>query len=207
MAINSSSVDYISTYFEHPTLSKIHGEPNYSMLRKLKNELMRNASSVPSDLGGGANGHLGLLLSAQDYQSVNATAYVRPVHPGNLVIPPNTPQYETIRLTDEHKQRVLDFRETVNVEKAMVKQVVHAIDSQYLDTLRNRTTDCIDTPIATILQHLFSKYGKMDAETLAVKVKSVREFQYNIQDPLVTFYREIEDLEELGKASMNPYLP
>ena len=92
MAINSSSVDYISTYFEHPTLSKIHGEPNYSMLRKLKNELMRNASSVPSDLGGGANGHLGLLLEAQEYQSVNATAYVRPVHPGNLVIPPGTPQ-------------------------------------------------------------------------------------------------------------------
>ena len=28
-----------------------------------------------------------------------------------------------------------------------------------------------------------------------------------MQDPLVTFYREVEDLEELGKASMNPYLP
>ena len=40
-----------------------------------------------------------------------------------------------------------------------------------------------------------------------MKEKSVREFQYNIQDPLVTFYREIENLEELGKASLNPYLP
>ena len=89
----------------------------------------------------------------------------------------------------------------------MVKQIVHAIDSQYLDTLRNRTTDCIDIPIVTILQHLFTKYGKVDADSLATKEKSVREFQYNIQDPLVTFYREIEDLEELGKASMNPYLP
>ena len=93
MTLNSSAVDYISTYFEHPTLAKIHGEPNYTMLRKMKNELMRNASSVPSDLGGGANGHLGLLLSPVDYNYVTAIAYVRPVHPGILVIPAGTTQH------------------------------------------------------------------------------------------------------------------
>ena len=207
MTLHTSAVDYISTYFEHPTLSKIHGEPNYTMLRKLKNQLMRNAASVPSDLGGGANGHLGLLLSPLDYQAVNGIAYVRPVHPGILVIPAGTTQHESTRLTDYHKQEILNFRETVNVEKAMVKQVVHAIDAQYLDTLRNTTTDCIDAPILTILNHLFTKYGKVDADTLALKEKNVREHQYNVQDPLVTIYKEIEDLEQLGKASNNPYLP
>ena len=95
MTLNSSAVDYISTYFEHPTLDTIHGEPNYTMLRKLKNQLMRNASSVPSDLGGGANGHLALLLSPQEYSSVNRIAYVRPVHPGILVIPAGTREYKT----------------------------------------------------------------------------------------------------------------
>ena len=49
----SAAVDYISTYFENPTLSRIHGEPTYNTLRKMKNELMRNAASVPTDLGGG----------------------------------------------------------------------------------------------------------------------------------------------------------
>ena len=173
MPSNSSAVDYITTYFEHPTLSKIHGEPNFVMLRKLKTELMQNASSVPSDLGGGANGHLGLLLTSLEYQCVSAVAYVRPVHPGILVIPHPCTQHETTRLTTEHKQQVLDFRETINVEKAMVKQVVHAIDSQYIDTLRKRITDCIDTPIVTVLHHLFSKYGKVDAESLASKEKIV----------------------------------
>ena len=134
MEINFSTVDYISMYFEHPTLAKIHGEPNYTMLRKMKNELMRNTASVPSNLGGGTNSHLGLLLSALDYSNVNATAYVRPVHPGILVIPPGTTQHESTRLRDNHKHATLEFRETVNVEKAMVKKVVHTIDSQYLDT-------------------------------------------------------------------------
>ena len=31
--------------------------------------------------------------------------------------------------------------------------------------------------------------------------------QYNVQDPLITIYKEIEELEQLGKAANNPYLP
>ena len=77
---------------------------------------------------------------------MNVTDYVRPVHPGILVIPPGNTQHESTILTADHKQRVLDFCETVDVEKAVIKQVVH----QYLDTLRNRTTVCIDAPIVTI---------------------------------------------------------
>ena len=203
----SAAVNYISTYFEHPTLSKIHGEPTYNTLRILKNELMRNAASVPSDLGGGANGHLGLLLTPTEYVSVNAIAYLRPTHPGTLVIPAASTLHESTRLREEHKQQVLEFRETVNVEKAMIKQIVHAIDSQYLDSLRNRTTDSIDAPIDTILIYLFTKYGSIDDDTLAHKEKLVREMQYNVQDPLITIYKEIEELEQLGKAANNPYLP
>ena len=121
MTSNSSTVDYISTYFEHPTLTKIHGKPTYTTLRKMKKELMRNAASVTSDLGGGANGHLGLIISPLDYSTVNATAYIRPVHPGFLVIPAGTTKHESKRLQDEHRQDILNFRETVNVEKAMIK--------------------------------------------------------------------------------------
>ena len=191
MTINSSAVDYITTYFEHPTLAKIHGEPNYELLRKMKNELMRNAASVPSDLGGGANGHLGLLLTPTEYTTVHATAYLRPVHPGTLVIAPGTLQHEAKRLKEEYEQQIIDFRETVNVERAMVKQIVHAIDPQYLDTLRNQTTDAIDVPIFQILTYLFTKYGSIDDDVLAHKEKSVQEMQYNLQDPLITIYKEI----------------
>ena len=31
--------------------------------------------------------------------------------------------------------------------------------------------------------------------------------QYNVQDPLITIHNDIEDLEQLGKAANNPYLP
>ena len=87
----------------------------------------------------------------------------------------------------------------------MIKQIVQAIDHQYLDTLRNRTTDSIDVPIVTVLAHLFTKYGSIDDDVLAHKEKLVREMQYNVQDPLISVYKEIEELEQLGKAALNPY--
>ena len=63
MAIKSSVVNRIMAYFEHPTLTTIHSELRYELLRKMKNKLMCHVASVLSYLGGGANGHLGLLLT------------------------------------------------------------------------------------------------------------------------------------------------
>ena len=62
-------------------------------------------------------------------------------------------------------------------------------------------------PIVTILTYLFTKYGHIDDDALAHKGKTVREMVYNIQDPLIIIYKEIEELEDLGQASLNPYLP
>ena len=36
--MTSTNIDYVDTYFELPTLTKIHGEPTYFQLKELKNE-------------------------------------------------------------------------------------------------------------------------------------------------------------------------
>ena len=113
-------VNYVDTYFEYKTLSKIHGEPTYESIKKIKDELKSNASAVNSDLGGGQHGHLGLVLSAAEYQSISNTPYIRPVHPGLLNIPRGTPQHEAHRLKSEHKEKLKLFRETVDQMKPYV---------------------------------------------------------------------------------------
>ena len=47
-------------------LTKIQGIPTHEPLRRIKNEIKANAASVPSDLGGGVHGHLGLILTVQE---------------------------------------------------------------------------------------------------------------------------------------------
>ena len=57
--MTSTNIDYIDNYFQIPTLTRVHGEPNFYTLKTLKNELKANASAVTSTLGGGVHGHLG----------------------------------------------------------------------------------------------------------------------------------------------------
>ena len=59
----SSNIDYVGTYFEIPELTKIHGRPIFETLKVIKNELKTNVSSVTTDLGGGLNGHVGIVTT------------------------------------------------------------------------------------------------------------------------------------------------
>ena len=136
----ASNIDYINTSFEFPTLTKIQGEPTYATLKKIKDELKANATTVPTDLGR-ANGHLGLVLTPAEYANVSAVNYVRPVHPGALVIPGGTPQHEANRLHDDHKESIRLYREVVHVEKALIKQLGQALPEAYLKSFRNANTN------------------------------------------------------------------
>ena len=88
----------VTDNFEYPVLTKVHGPLNYDNLKVLIDETSANAASVQSDLGGGANSHLGLVKTALEYTHVNVTPYVRHVNPAPLNIPTGTSQHESTRL-------------------------------------------------------------------------------------------------------------
>ena len=102
-------IDYINTAFEYPILDKIHGTPTFSTLNRLKKQLQANAQSVSSDLGGGAHGHLGLVLSPTEYATVSNDAYNMPPHPGPLTIPRNTDAVEAVRRREAHHEKIRTF--------------------------------------------------------------------------------------------------
>ena len=69
--------DYCTTVFEHPTLTRIHGEPTFEEgIRILHKEVMVNVQTIHSELlGGGTHGHLGLVLLPQRYALLSSAAY------------------------------------------------------------------------------------------------------------------------------------
>ena len=119
----TEDVDYITTYFENKALTKVIGAPDYEQLNILRNELKANACSVQSDLGGGRHGHLGLLVTAVEYAFVSATPFIRPVHPGPLVIPAGIPNYQQQLIREHHREDLRIFNKAENVEKALIKQL------------------------------------------------------------------------------------
>ena len=55
--------DYKERYFEHKTLTKVHGPPTADSLLQVYKETKRNAQSVPTTLGGGQLGYLALVIT------------------------------------------------------------------------------------------------------------------------------------------------
>ena len=101
---HSGAINYRDTHFEKKDLTPIHGEPTPDSLLRLKKEIKTNARSVPSNLGGGTHGHLGLVLSPDTYALLSDTPFDRPDHPGPLAIPPGTTQHMATTLREQHKE-------------------------------------------------------------------------------------------------------
>ena len=201
--MTAHKVDY-TKLFEVQTVPKIHGEPDYESLTRLKDILKANASRITSELGGGAHGHLGLILAPQEYANVSPTPYNRPAHPGNLIIPSGTAQHAATTMREMHQQAKNLYHETIDLDNALKKQITDTIDDVYLVDLRDATTNTIVHSIPQIFAHLFNAYGDVTSETLKEKEQGVRNMTYSMTDPLSKIYQEIEDLQKLGEASI-PY--
>ena len=123
-------VDYRTTVFEYPTLTKLHGESTFEGVQILHKELMVNAQTVHSELGGGTHRYLGLVLSPGRYALVSNVPYNRPQHPGQLVIPAATTLHMARTLKDQHTERLRVFRKVTAVENALKQQIVGAVEPQ-----------------------------------------------------------------------------
>ena len=78
------TIDYVSSYFPHKTIQKIESRPMYDTLKKLQKMIKANVSSVISNIGGRAHGHLGLVLLSSVYNNITGTTNTKPEHPGEL---------------------------------------------------------------------------------------------------------------------------
>ena len=161
----------------------------------MKNQLKVNMFAFTSDLGGGANGHLGFVCTPLDYANISFIPYVQPVYPGLLTILENVAQHAATRLQEDHKESLRQYRETVDVKNALTKQIVQANDPKYLNALRNRATNMINDEVQAILSYLFQRYGLVEDHCLAERELKLRGMQYNLLDLLVMVYSNIEDLK------------
>eukprot|EP00957_Ditylum_brightwellii_P022958 1732993-Ditylum_brightwellii.AAC.1 len=67
MAVHMPSVEEITKNFCHTILPQIIGQPTYERIYKIHKLLMENAATMDTTVGGGAHGHLGLVLTGQHY--------------------------------------------------------------------------------------------------------------------------------------------
>ena len=206
--MSASSTNYREDLFRHQDLTRIHGEPSFATLRILARELRANAGAVHSTLGGGTLGHIGLLLTNAQYDLLApGTPYLRPAFPVPLDIPVGSTRIAEAQLTREHKEESRIFYEVLGVENALKQQLIKAIDSNYLEAIRDPVTYDLQGTICDTLTYLVTTYGKVTPDEVYTFYEKVCKQTYSPATPIDLIFQSIVDLAELGDAALLPYSP
>ena len=100
-SFNAANFNYRDNYFQHTDLTPIRCEPTNETLKTLVIEIKANAQTVHYTLGGGDNGHIGLVLTTARYNQIApGQPYIRPIFPGTLTIPPGQTNAQAIITMD-----------------------------------------------------------------------------------------------------------
>ena len=143
-------------------VTKVHGQPTNQDLDLLEDELLRIASSFYSELGGGAHGHAGLLLSDVDYAAMApGTPFVVPPNPG--VYPAGAiPAAQRAQREAEHKALIKQFQTCVGVAKGLKELILQAIDEDFVLELRAEQTGYLNVTPQQMMTHLRARWGALD---------------------------------------------
>ena len=114
-----------------------------------------NAASPPTTLGGGAHGHVGLIMKATLYVTLSATAYVDPNEPPLTPdVPSTTTSASRKQLCDQHAEEHRILTNQVNMYDALKAQLLDVVEEPYVSELRNRYTGYMGVTTQDLLDHL-----------------------------------------------------
>jgi hypothetical protein len=191
-------------YFPHQTLNKVTGNPSYSDLQALYRQAKANAQSVPCTLGGGNNGHLGLIIDAITYARISpASPYIRAIHPGPITTATDTAANiaERVRV---HTLAVNLFHETNLVEQIILSQISGALDESVMMPLIDEDTGVIRGTVQNTMDYLFSTYGNISDQKLNETRQSTINHTYVHADPIANVFNVINKYAAMAQAQGTP---
>jgi hypothetical protein len=98
--INTLTVEEIINGFPNPVLPKIDNEPTFEDIQ-ITTRLLN--VEIPSMAGGGAHGHLGIIMNQVEYAAISASPWVEPFNPNVIpIIPAGTNAVDAAQLERMH---------------------------------------------------------------------------------------------------------
>lgn len=160
-----------SEYFVHKTIKRVQGKPTREDIKQVQIKIQENAAAIPSELGGGRHGYLGLTMSTTEYNTVAREAFTGHTNPGALpTIPTGATQHQITHAKEEHKKQLKLFKEQRFVERALKSLIINAFEETYLLDLKEDHIGYNNVDIPGLFNHLCRHYGKItDADLLANK--------------------------------------
>ena len=205
MVTTAPSVESIRESFPFPTIPTQTGQPTYATIRAVHMKLKSNAASIPSTLGGGNHGLLGLVLTDPVYHLSTGHHFVLPNNPGAVpTIPAGSTAAATGELVRQHAVELRQYLECQCTDQAIKQQILNAFDEMYTRGLRHPHTGYQNVTAIRLLTHLYATYGTISSWDLEQNDAEMKQ-PYDPTQPIETLFDQIETAQEFATAANTPY--
>jgi hypothetical protein len=196
----SSHINYRESFFQHPALTKIAGDPTYTSLAKLECECKVNGKSVRSNPGGGRQGYLGLISSAPAYAHITPGTQF---HSPALPVSPVTDGIAAVIAASRQcfDEQMSAFNKCTLIERTIVQQINTALDGDVLANLIDDATGLLIGTFPDIMRELYDTYGTVTPQALTAAKAKLEITAYDHSRPIANLFTAITDYAHMAEAS------
>jgi hypothetical protein len=192
--------DYRRTHFPHEVLTPIEGDLDYPKVHLLQKEILANACSVPSNLGGGQHGHGGLVCSARNYEDISNVPYTRPPLPP-AVFHENGATGPMMAENNRIYNTALDrYMEVNHIERTLFNQIIEALGPETMAPVTNNTTGIVEVTLPALFEYLFTTYGNVTASSIAIARANAANQVYIHSQPLAIIFANYRKFKDMSTA-------
>jgi hypothetical protein len=203
--MTASTLDELIAGFPHSSLPKVTGEPTFEDLKVIRRLLNTNDMSVVSYEGGCRHGHLGIIMTNEEYFAIAVDVFPVPPNPGPSVagVAGMTADViaETTRLHREATQLDCTYH---TVEQAFKKLIIESFDDAYLNALSDKIVGYANCTSLQLLTHLLTYYAMIAPTELKQNFERLNT-PYDPNQPIETLFQQIQDARAFTVAGGQPY--
>jgi hypothetical protein len=185
----------MATQIECTPLSK-ETIPTHLTLATLHKELNTHAMAISSHRGGGAHGHLALVLTAPDYLALTNVPFVIPVHPG--INPPVLANATVAQITENnrvHAAALVDHELYHKTDRKLKDLLLKAVPAPFIQQLQDIRFGYSQIRTTAILEHLDTTYGTVTHDDLKANIANMDK-QWTGEQPMEDLWGQINQAKQ-----------
>jgi hypothetical protein len=203
--MTASTPDELIAGFPYSSLLKVTGEPTLEDLKVIRRLLNNNAMSVASYEGGGHHGHLGIIMTNEEYFAIAVDVFPVPANPGpSAAVVAGMMAAVIADTTRLHREATQVYRTYHNVDQAIKKLIIESFDNAYLNALSDEIVGYTNCTSLQLLTHILTYYAMIAPTELTQNYERLNT-PYGPNQPIESLFQKIQDARAFVVAGGQPY--